>query len=61
MLQSKVHQLICILNDKLVCKESNKNKDDLFYYFLELSTMYRIMESRNYLTAEEAISDLRNG
>lgn len=28
---------------------------------VELSTMYRKMESKNYQTAEEAIEDLRNG
>lgn len=27
----------------------------------ELSTMYRTMESKNYLTAEEAITELREG
>ncbi|CAM4854833.1 unnamed protein product [Rotaria socialis] len=35
--------------------------DMYFKRQVELSTMYRIMESRNYLTAEEAISDLRTG
>ena len=28
---------------------------------LELSTMYRTMESKNYLNAEEAIEDLKKG
>ncbi|CAF4291813.1 unnamed protein product [Rotaria socialis] len=28
---------------------------------IELSTMYRTMESKNYLTAEDAITDLRDG
>ncbi|CAM4800832.1 unnamed protein product [Rotaria magnacalcarata] len=35
--------------------------DMYFKRQVELSTMYRIMESRNYLTAEEAISDLKTG
>ena len=35
----------------------------LFHFLtpLELSTMYRTMESKNYITAEEAINDLREG
>ncbi|UJR33351.1 hypothetical protein I4U23_020800 [Adineta vaga] len=39
-----VHLSICISNDKLV----------------QFSTMYRTMESKNYLTAEEAIEDVKN-
>jgi len=31
-----------------------------FFLFLELSTMYRTMESKNYLTPEDAITDLKD-
>ena len=31
------------------------------FFLLEFSTMYRTMELKNYLTVEEAISDLRTG
>jgi len=32
----------------------------LIFIFLEFSTMYRTMELKNYLTAEEALLALRN-
>ncbi|CAF3093180.1 unnamed protein product [Rotaria socialis] len=35
--------------------------DMYFKRQVELSTMYRTMESKNYLTAEDAITDLRDG
>lgn len=38
----------------------NARKQQLHvFHSLELSTMHRTMESKNYLTAEEAIEDLR--
>jgi uncharacterized membrane protein YjdF len=58
---SKDHQLICISNDKLVGYLTKKKMVEIFsyFFFLELSTMYRTMESKNLLTPEEAITALR--
>ena len=38
--------------------KKEQNKEIFGLVFLELSTMYRTMESKNYLTVEEAIHDL---
>ena len=59
MQQLKVHPLICISNDKLVCIDRTSRNKNRYFIDLELSTMHRTMESKNYLTAEEAIEDLR--
>ncbi len=42
-------------------KDKRKQWDIYWFLFIELSTMYRTMESKNYLTAEDAITDLREG
>lgn len=57
---SKVHRLICISNDKLVCNLQDNRMDFILACFLELSTMYRTMETRNYATAEAAIEHVKN-
>ena len=36
-------------------------RNSRFFFKIELSTMYRTMEAKNYLTPEAAIEDLKEG